>query len=211
MRKLFITAIILTLVGIGVIVFSTQRTTQMNREVVSTSQILFDTERDGLLHMREEEKLARDVYRTLGDVWGLPFTNITESEQRHMDSIKILLDVYQVADPVRDDAVGKFTNPAFTALYASLVERGKQSLADAYVVGALIEELDIADLAERTETTQREDIVRVYGELTRGSRNHLRAFHKNIVATGGTYTPQHITQDLYNEIVTSEVERGRGW
>jgi len=38
-----------------------------------------------LVYMREEEKLARDVYLTLTDTWQLPiFWNIAGAKQRHM-------------------------------------------------------------------------------------------------------------------------------
>jgi hypothetical protein len=53
-----------------------------------------------LLFMREEEKLARDVYNTLYEIWGQPtFTNIAASEQTHMDEVKLLLERYSLADP----------------------------------------------------------------------------------------------------------------
>ena len=43
--------------------------------------------------MREEEKLARDVYVALGDRWGLRvFENIARAEQRHMDAVVAQLD-----------------------------------------------------------------------------------------------------------------------
>ena len=43
--------------------------------------------------MREEEKLARDVYLTLYDIWGTPaFNNIASSEQTHMDAVLMLID-----------------------------------------------------------------------------------------------------------------------
>jgi hypothetical protein len=53
-----------------------------------------------LLFMREEEKLARDVYNTLSATWGIQsFSIIASSEQRHMDEIKVLLDRYALTDP----------------------------------------------------------------------------------------------------------------
>lgn len=49
--------------------------------------------------MREEEKLARDVYLTFGEKWGLTlFTNIAKSEQTHTDAVKTLLDRYEIKD-----------------------------------------------------------------------------------------------------------------
>jgi hypothetical protein len=93
----------------------------------------------GLIKMREEEKLARDVYATLYDVWEMPiFSNISQSEQRHMNAVKVLIDKYDLVDPVTDSTVGVFTDPEFTWLYVLLVEQGSASLVDALIVGATI-------------------------------------------------------------------------
>ena len=52
---------------------------------------LSDEEVYWLMYMREEEKLARDVYATLYEKWGTRiFNNIRVSEQRHMDAVKAL-------------------------------------------------------------------------------------------------------------------------
>ena len=48
---------------------------------------LTEAEENHILYMREEEKLARDVYLTLYELWGAEiFANISESEQQHMDA-----------------------------------------------------------------------------------------------------------------------------
>ena len=44
-----------------------------------------------LAFMREEEKLARDVYTNLYAKWGVSiFNNISKSEQTHMDAVLLL-------------------------------------------------------------------------------------------------------------------------
>ena len=143
-------------------------------QVIST---LDSQETADLLHMREEEKLARDVYLKMGEKYGVTiFDNIAESEQRHMDSVKGLLDKYGLEDPVGDNPVGVFETAVFQELYDSLIARGEQSLVEAYQVGVNIEVLDIADLKEAIAATDNADIERVYGNLLAGSQNHLAAF-----------------------------------
>ncbi len=172
---------------------------------------LSDQEAEGLLYMREEEKLARDVYVTLFDLWAVPaFSRISEAEQRHMDALGRLIVRYDLEDPVIDDAIGVFTDPDFEDLYDELVEAGATSEIDALKVGALIEELDIADLREELAQTDHPDLQRVYENLMRGSRNHLRAFAQLIAAEGETYEAQHLTQEEFDEIAASPVERGKG-
>ena len=158
--------------------------------------------------MREEEKLARDVYLTLGDEWTFPiFQNTARSEQTHMDSVKTLLGRYGLDDPAANNEVGVFTNPDLQALYDQLVEQGSQSLGDALKVGAAIEEIDILDLEEYLAQTDRADIQRVYENLLRGSRSHLRAFTSTLEAqTGEIYQPQYLTQEEYDAIAGSGVE-----
>lgn len=165
------------------------------------------TEIDSIIWMREEEKLAKDVYTTLGKVWGLNiFTNISTAEQSHTDSVKTLIDRYGLIDPITDETIGVFQNETFSKLYQELVKQGSISLVEALKVGALIEELDIKDLQERTTTTA--DIDLVFQNLERGSRNHLRAFTRQLSQQGETYVPIYISQSEFDEITSSEIERG---
>lgn len=168
-------------------------------------------EKEGLLFMREEEKLAHDVYVTLGDKWSLPvFQNIPNSEQTHTEAVKLLLDRYDIADPADGKAVGVFTNQTLQQLYDQLVAKGNQSLADALTVGATVEDLDIADLQTRLAQTDKTDIQLVYENLMKGSRNHLRAFTQTLTTqTGETYEPQYLTQATFDAIVNTPMERGR--
>ena len=95
---------------------------------------LTTAETAGLLRMREEEKLAHDVYSTLYDQWQLQvFDNISSSELTHTDAVLTLLDRYDLTDPAAGNAVGEFTNADLQSLYTSLVERGSSSLVDALV------------------------------------------------------------------------------
>ncbi|NPA36491.1 MAG: DUF2202 domain-containing protein [Chlorobi bacterium] len=159
--------------------------------------------------MREEEKLARDVYVTLAEKWGLRvFSNISRSEQTHTDAIKALLDRYGIEDPVKDDRTGVFTSQKLSELYKNLVEKGNKSLMDALEVGATIEDLDIKDLEELTAKTDNQDIIVTYKNLTKGSRNHMRAFSNQIAFRGGSYNPQFISMNEYNTILNTPHERG---
>jgi len=154
--------------------------------------------------MREEEKLARDVYITLGAQWNLAeFSNIAASEQKHMDAIATLLTRYGLADPAAGNATGEFTNVELQELYDALVEMGSQSAAEALKVGALIEETDIEDLVDQMALVTHSDIKRVYTQLDSGSENHLRAFVKTFEnTTGEVYQPQVLDQASYDAILS---------
>ena len=176
---------------------------------------LSDDEIAGLLYMREEEKLARDVYLTLYDVWSLRvFQNIARAEQIHMDTVLTLIERYELDDPVTDDTIGAFTNADLQALYTQLVAQGSESLEAALRVGATIEEIDIQDLKAYLATTDAADIRLAYENLKAGSYNHLRAFVSTLEAqTGETYQPQYLAQSEYEAIMagqTANVGRGQG-
>lgn len=166
----------------------------------------------GLLFMREEEKVARDVYLTLYETWDVQvFSNIARSEQSHMDAAKTLLDRYGIADPAAGNGIGQFTDPDLQALYDDLSVQGQETLADALRVGALIEEVDIADLIEELEAVEHSDIHQVYGQLLQGSENHLRAFVTNLERqTGETYVPQVLDQAAYDQIISAASGSGPG-
>lgn len=145
--------------------------------------VLYDLsqeERDGLIHMRLEEKLARDVYTTLGNTWNYKvFMNIKTAEQTHMEAVKRLLVKYGVEDPVTNDEVGVFSDPQFQALYDQYILQGSVSAYEAFMVGKTIEELDIADLDNQlNNVVDNPDIIRVYQKLKAASENHLAAFNK---------------------------------
>ena len=157
------------------------------------AQDLTHEEIEQLILVREEEKLARDVYLALAEIWNVPiFTNIAESEQQHMDAVGQLIEKYGLEDPITDDTPGKFTNDTLQGLYDGLIgigdvdltdlepglviQGGGTSLLDAYKVGAFIEEFDIIDIERAIYQTSHSDIKNVYENLVRGSRNHLRSF-----------------------------------
>ena len=156
----------------------------------AAGESLSDAEAQGILYMREEEKVARDVYTMLYEAWGLTvFQNIARSEQVHMDAIKTLIDRYELVDPAAGAGVGEFANADLQDLYDELVARGSSSLTEALAVGALIEELDITDLQKLIPDVTHEDVAWVYENLLNGSKNHLRAFVRTLGRYGETYEP----------------------
>jgi hypothetical protein len=226
--KLLIVIILLTITSItlGVLYFSQKYETKeivTNLETVDESDYLYSNEYfeslpkeeltqeeiDGLLLMREEEKFAHDVYTKLYEIWGENiFLNISDSEQTHTDMVKDLLVKYELTDPADREAIGDFTNTDLATLYTQLTEQGSNSLVDALVVGATVEDLDIKDLEDLMAQTDNEDILAVYQNLQKGSRNHLRSFTRVLNRNGETYTPQYITQIEYDEIIGTPSENG---
>ncbi len=168
-------------------------------------------ETEVLVYLREEEKLARDVYIAMDALWGLRiFENIQAAEQNHMDAVLKLLDKYGIPDPVGSNAVGVFTNESLQALHDQLVASGRTSLLAALEVGATIEDMDLFDLMADRGRVDNPDILQVLDHLARGSRNHLRSFYALLLANGVTYEPQYLDQATFDSIVNSPRESGGG-
>ncbi len=160
-------------------------------------------ESSGILFMREEEKLARDVYLYLYEIYPLrPFLNISKSEQAHMDAMLYLIDTLNLVDPVGDNPPGVFQNEELQELYNELIERGSESQEEALRVGAMIEEVDIIDIQrELDENASREEVIRVYTNLIRASGNHLRAFVGVLGLYDVEYEPVLLDSDQFTQII----------
>lgn len=174
-----------------------------DQSTASSLDALSDDEAAGLVFMREEEKLARDVYIYLYQTWGQKtFEYIAASEQTHTDAMLELLYKYGIDDPVGDNAEGVFVDQYLQGLYDTLVATGSASLIDGLLVGAAIEEIDLIDIKHLVdELDGNDDIKQVYENLIAGSENHLRAFVRALEQQGITYTPGHLSQEEYDAIV----------
>ena len=156
-----------------------------------------------LKYMREEEKLAHDVYVNMFELWDAKvFEYISKSESKHTESVKGLLDYFRIEDPALPSE-GKFTNQELQELYNTLVAKGQSSFVDALLVGATIEEVDIIDLDTAMKNCDVDTILTVYANLRKGSTHHLKAFVYNLSKQGFDYKPQYLTRDEYDEIINS--------
>ncbi|HRW74348.1 MAG: DUF2202 domain-containing protein [Saprospiraceae bacterium] len=172
-------------------------------------QPLSGDEAASLLFMREEEKLAHDLYAKLYTIWPVQaFSHIAASELTHTEAVLLLIQKYNLDDPSEGNGPGEFTDPTLETLYNDLLNQGMASEIDALKVGALVEEVDIQDLQTALVKIDNQDIIWVYENLMKGSRNHLRAFVKNLKMRGINYTPQVLSQDAFDVIINGEMETG---
>jgi hypothetical protein len=164
---------------------------------------LSQAEINDLKFLREEEKLARDVYSYSYKKYQLIiFDNISQSEQRHMNSVLNLMNKYGIPDSASTE-IGVFNNPDLQKLYESLTKQADISSVEALKAGATIEDLDINDIDNFTANTSKPDLLNVYGNLNCGSKNHIRAFTNQLEINDTTYVPQYISIEEYNVILNS--------
>jgi hypothetical protein len=170
---------------------------------------LSEPEMEAILFMREWEKLARDAFVVLGEEWDAEVLyRMAETEETHAAAIKALIDRYGLRDPSAETWEGYFLNEELLALYRQLVRQGRQSQAEALKVGARIQEISILELREYRAETDDEDVQLVYENLLRASRNHLRVFVALLQAQGETVEREHLSESLFDEIVSTPPEAG---
>ncbi|MFD0762466.1 DUF2202 domain-containing protein [Lutibacter aestuarii] len=199
MRKMIlVTVIVFLAITVGC--------TNDNNENSIIDIVLTQDEINDLLFLREEEKLARDVYLYSYDKYGtIVFNNIASSESSHMNSVLILLNKYNIEDPILENR-GEFRNTTLQKIYNDLIELSDISLLEALRVGNIIEDLDIKDLTLNESRTEKIDLLSLYDFLKCGSQNHLRNFNNQLISNGGNYVPEYLTQIAFETIVNSTNE-----
>jgi len=170
--------------------------------LISISSFAATTELENdLIYLYQEEKVARDVYAELYDMYGLrTFNNISNSEQNHMDAVEYLLNEYEIGYNNISDERGVYQLPELQDLYDTLMKKASESIIEAIEVGATIEDLDIFDLDEMLSKNYDDEVERVLNNLKKGSENHMRAFIRQLNKYNETYTPQYISYEYFESI-----------
>lgn len=182
--------------------------TSCANNAVSALTPLNTEEKNDLLFLREEEKLAHDVYAyAYARYKQTIFNNIAQSEQNHSSAALNLLNKYGIADPAQGKAAGEFNNSTLQTLYTSLIVRVDSSLEQALAVGALIEDLDIRDIHLMQARSNNPDLLNVYDNLQCGSRNHLRSYVGQLHLLAKGYIPLYIPQSEFDSIISSAYEQ----
>lgn len=177
------------------------------------AQTLSQAEKDGLLQMRQEEKMAHDVYVALGETYPLPpFMHIPNAEKRHFNLVGLLQDQYELSDPLADRSqeAGYFSDPGYAKLYRQFVDQGAKSEVEALRAGAEIEELDIRDLQQLIAQTENTDLRETYSLLLEGSKRHLRAFTFQLEQRDANYEPKYLSATDFAALLDTGAATGKG-
>ncbi len=176
-------------------------TLEGGEEAAVKAAVLSPRETEGMLFIWEEEKVARDLYVSLYNETNLSiFTDLSRSEQNHMDQAKALMDKYELQAPV-SDTPGLFSNQTLIGLYDDLLSQGRQSPQEALKAAATFEEISIVDLEREISAADAEDIRVVYEGLLAGSRKHLRSYVRSLQEQGVQYAPQYLSREEFEDTV----------
>lgn len=119
---------------------------------------LSEDEKRLISYQYSEEMLARDSYANFFKLYGdQAFQNIAESEQKHMDAVKTLLDRYSLPVPT---GYGELQST-----FDSLKAEGEKGRKEALEVGLKIESLDIEDMVKAIKATDNDDAKIVFANI----------------------------------------------
>jgi hypothetical protein len=185
-RTLIFGLALLMAVGAGLLATADAgQTVRIQKEAVIPIELvpLTEAEKDMMIFIYQEEKLARDIYMAMNVSYPncTIFANIALSEVKHMEAVRKLLDRYVTDEELAALTslnIGFFLDQELQELYGALLAQGGLSVDDAYAVGETIENKDIEDLTAALAITLEVhlDILSVYTKLRDASYSHLEAF-----------------------------------
>jgi len=145
--------------------------------VTAAQGTLSDQQKNTLVAMAQEEKLAHDLYVAFAAKYPAPvFDRIAAAETQHLSVVRTLLARYAVSDPTAGTAAGTFSDLSVQAAYHRLLASGTASQAAALQAGQEVERTDIADLGKALAGVTAPDVTQVYQRLLAASQQHLTAF-----------------------------------
>jgi len=168
-RKTFFVALLVTLVGFG-LVMTTVNASSIYDSDVRSFELTTDVEyslKEMLIYAIQYEYLAQAEYQLIVSQYGeiKPFINIVEAEQTHIDLLIPLFEKYNIELP-ENNASEKAVLP--------------ESISSALATGIEAEEMNIAMYQQFLSQDNLPDDVRlVFEYLMNASENHLRAFSKD--------------------------------
>lgn len=168
---------------------------------------LNESERADIIYLQEEEKLVHDLNNAFSAQHpDVPvFLSIANASKVYMTADNVILQRYTIPNPEKD-AAGAFGNQKFQQMYTAGVNNGSMSSLGALTSSAMLEDMHIADLEAAIGRTDNADVIFIYRQELTASRNNLRALSQWIAAYGSTYSPTYISQDYYNNLISTPAE-----
>jgi hypothetical protein len=188
--------------------------TELNTEVVAELDythphgMLSVEAMEGLIFLRNGERLARDVARALMDYYGShPFFGQSEAERSHGEAIGQLMTRYALYDSVSTQLPGEFSDPYWQSEYDFYLSQAELGYIDALLVSVEIQEAALVDLRYWNSLSETDYVVvEVIRALLLATRNHLRLLNNELESVGYEYTPMYLSGAAYADIVYSPLE-----
>jgi len=154
--------------------------------------------------MYDQEKLARDLANKFLSRWGDPeFLTTAAAEQRHMDELLAVMNLYGLDPLIQTDTDGEFGDERHSDAFSSLMSRGWQSQRDAYIAAAYLEEWDIQEFTASIADSGETRLTEVYSWLLAGAREQLRFLVSRVLGHGSSYEAQILSQSEVDAICSN--------
>lgn len=150
----------------------------MSININPSIEMLTEDQKDMLYFIYQAEKVSRDIYMTLDNIYKdeNTFSFMLFSGQRHLDCARELCDTYGVErSQIDEESVGKFESKILQTVYDACAEKGKRSIYDALEVAEFIKATEIKDL-EYASVGMPSFVVNVYENIKKRNLRHLDAF-----------------------------------
>jgi len=185
--------------GISIINYSNARATLYNLPY----EVLTFKEETGIKSIKQAEKLLVDFHDVMSEKWSNPsFLQLYKSEKTHYNAASLLLNKYELTDPVQGLTSGEFSRPEMTKYYHDLVNQGSLSLDETYRMTGEIHETNITIIKNQlTNITNNTDTRLFYKNLLAAKKNHFRIVVQSLEKSGIQYIPQVMSQDEYQKIM----------
>jgi hypothetical protein len=163
---------------------------------------------EGLIFLRNGERLAKDIAHDFMDAYGShPFFGQSEAERSHGRAVSQLLARYALHDLVDDQRPGEYSDPFWQSEYDFYREQGALGYIDALLVSLEIQEAAVVDLRYWSELSESDVVVvEVLRALLMATRNHLRILNNELESVGFEYTPVYFSEAEYDQIVYGPLE-----
>ncbi|MFB6226179.1 MAG: DUF2202 domain-containing protein [Candidatus Paceibacteria bacterium] len=203
---------VLSLTKNGATSFDQQKLEQVLERKKEMQKPLGEEVEMDLIYLIEEEKVARDLSYKFSQKYDEKiFTEVYKAENTHLKAVQRFIRNYKLDDPTSKNGVGEFKNPQLQKIYDEKLSSGKENKNKAYQSLLWVLEKNINDININKDSTDKDDILFVYNNLIRSSKNHIRAIDSLLSKEGGSYSPEHLSKAKYESIISSDIDSGSWW
>lgn len=176
----------------------------------ATSPLTAD-EIEFLYAMREDEKLARDLYAYFWTRYPTApqIQRISKAEESHIAAIETVLDYYEISYPAMS-APGVFEDSTRQALYDELALKS-ETMLEAFQTMAFVEDRDLFAYKMVQSQITNANLSLLIENMIKASTNHLKAAIRQIFVRDGSYTSIYLSAEEYDAIIKLPFQNGKAY
>ncbi len=176
--------------------------------ILNATNALTADEIEFLFAIREDEKVAKDLYTAFAGQYptAIQFSRIAAAEATHIAAVETVLGYYEITYPALG-APGIFADAARQAQYDGLLAKAT-TLQAALEAMTTLEEENIAAYKAVEANITNANLKLIVSNMIKASSNHLKAAVRQLATLGVIYTPIHLDQATFDDIINSALAQG---